>query len=47
MEVMEDAIDATKVGNIYLHFTTPVYTRPTRLNSEKSHYIAKDFCVMC
>ena len=46
MEVMEDAIDATKVGNIYPYFTTPVYIRPTRLNSQKSHYIAKDFCVI-
>ena len=52
MEVMEDAIDATKVGNIFIPFpffwslysTNTYISRPTPLNSEKSHYIAKEFC---
>lgn len=54
MEVMEDAIDATKVGNIYLCFVfsglrvqlTPIL-EPTRFNIQKSYYIVKEFCVIC
>ena len=52
MEVMEDAIDATKVGNIYLCFVfSDLRIKPTPIlepfNSQKSHYIVKEFCVIC